>query len=362
MTVRKPVSKPVAPTKKAAPVKRTAPVKKVAPRKVGVATVKKEKSVQEPTSHASAGHAYVPSPLIAEMYVPRKINGVWDAEVARKARQYNKSVLLMGPTGSGKTLFGHAFASLEQIPYYSLPCDVSLDTTALMGKYVPTDVPGKFRWQDGPVTTLWRGPCGLGGDCDDPECVAGVLNISEVNFMTPKIAAAIFSALDDRRSLMLLAHEGEIVTAHRGLLVIADMNPNYRGTQDLNVAFKNRWAVKVNWDYDTSVEESLVKSPTLREIARKVRAMVGVEVNTPVSTNMMIEFENFAKDADLGLDFAIGNFVCAFDADEQKSVFDLFDISKQNLERDFKFQAKSSTEDEDIEDFEDEDFVFEIEV
>lgn len=331
------------------------PAKKTAARKVAV----KKKPAVKATSNKTGQevsvmlHSYIPSPDIAKKYVGRKIHGVWDATVADIASAEQRNILLKGDTGAGKTLFGEAYASHKVRPYYSLPCDVSIDPSALFGRMQPTDVPGKFKWQDGPVTDIVRGPCGLGDKCEDPHCFAGVLNISEINFMTPKIAASMYPLLDGRRYIPLLGHEGEVVRAHKGLVIIADMNPNYRGTMELNAAFKNRFDFKIDWGYSKEVEEQLVKFPTLRDMAWKMRDLD--EIVTPVSTNMLMEFEEFATHPALSLDFAIHNFLGAFEAEEVRPVNNVFTLERVNLEKDIRFFKRSSSsasqpvKDEDLE-------------
>lgn len=286
-------------------------------------------------------NAYVPSPDVAARYVGRKVHGgVWDAIVLRRARETKRNVLLMGDTGSGKTMLGEAFASKEGVLYYSVPCDVSIDPTALFGKMQMTDQAGVFEWQDGPVTEVVRR--------------GGVLNISEINFMPPKIAASLYPLLDGRRYIPLLGHKGEVVRAHDDLLIIADMNPGYRGTLELNAAFKNRFDIKIPWGYDDAVEAKLVPLPTLLGVAKKIRAMVGTEIATPVSTNMLMEFADFAQDGVFGLEFAIGNFVAAFESDEQDAVKKVFDLEKPVLAREvtLALSASSADEDEDIVEYE----------
>ena len=277
--------------------------------------------------------AYIPDESIAKRYVGRQVHGVWDFDIAKNAMANKRNILLMGDTGSGKTMFGEAFAAKEQLLYYSLPCDVSIDPSALFGKMQATDVAGQFRWQDGPVTQLAR--------------AGGVLNISEVNMMTPKIAASMYPLLDSRRYIPLLGHEGEVVRAHPRLLIIADMNPNYRGTMELNAAFKNRFPLKIMWGYDDRVEKKLIGMPSLIDLARRIRAQVGVDIITPVSTNMLMEFEKFATDKDFGLDFAIGNFVNAFQSDEQKPVNDVLVLVRGHLQRDLAILLGEASADED---------------
>lgn len=260
--------------------------------------------------------ATVPDEEIGSAYVSRKlVGGRKDIELLDYAQQTRKNVLLKGPTGSGKTAVGRAFAALTRQLYYSLPCDISIDPTALFGKMMPREG-GGFEWVDGPVTALARH--------------GGVLNISEVNFMSPKIAASLYPLLDSRRQLTLLGNKGEVIEAHDRLLIIADMNPNYRGTQQLNAAFLNRFPLKVQWDYDPKVEASLVESASLAELAKKLRA--SNEVRTPVSTNMLMEFVDIG--CDLGYEFAAANFLESFEPTEVPAIQNLMKLQRQELESD----------------------------
>jgi MoxR-like ATPase len=231
---------------------------------------------------------------------------------------------------------------------------VSIDPSSLFGRRQPSSKPGVFPWVDGPVTWIVRN--------------GGVLNISEINFMTPKIAASLYPLLDGRRYIPLLGHEGEVVRAHIGtaatsadgsprpcwcdltarecnkrrVLIIADMNPNYRGTMELNAAFKNRFEFKIPWNYDSEVEEKLIHFPTMRKIAGRLRELAGTDIMTPVSTNMMMEFEQFSMSPNLSLEFAVANFVSAFLPDEQNSVQNVFDLNKTDLSGDIAYFIKQS--------------------
>ena len=297
-----------------------------------MATGRQRTVVRRPSVIVDSTKAYVPPPAIGSSYVGRKVHGVPDMVLLDVARAQKKNVLLMGHTGAGKTLLGEAYASRRKLFYYSVPCDVSIDPTSLFGKMSPTETPGKFRWVDGPVTRLARS--------------GGVLNISEINFMTPKIAASLYSLLDGRRYLTLLGKDGEIVRAHENLLIIADMNPEYRGTMELNAAFKNRFAIRVQWDYNNEVEQRLVKSATLRQVAEKLRQKVGKEISTPVSTNMLMELETLAQTPKIGLAFALENFVAAFVPDEREAVRNIVELNGRAIEGEIGEDAEFYTTDD----------------
>lgn len=343
------------------------------PRQVEVEEIEEEEFEEaEQDEEVIETDAYVPDPEIGNRYVSRKVHGLYDMELLTYALENKKNVLLFGDTGAGKTMLGEAYAAKAEMLYYSLPCDVSIDPSALFGKIVPTDE-GGFEWVDGPVTQLVR--------------YGGVLNISEINFMPPRIAAALYPLLDSRRYLPLLAHRGEVIRPHQPncwcdlpddeceaqwLLIIADMNPQYRGTQDLNAAFKNRFPIKVPWGYDDKVEKTLVGNPALLRFANQLRGKVGSEIRTPVATNMLIEFEE--HESALSLEFASENFLAAFDVSERGAVKQVYDTHKGNIAQHYEQErakrdaanaknrmrsAVESASDED--EYADDEFVFEQE-
>jgi hypothetical protein len=288
-------------------------------------------------------HSFVPDPSYAKRYKNRKVHGIADFDLMDYCMKNRKNLLMRGDTGAGKTMMPMAYAAKNGIPYYSIPCDVAIDTTSLFGKMMPTDVVGKFEWTDGPVTELVRH--------------GGILNISEVNFMPPKISAALYQLLDGRRSLTLLQHKGEVIKAHPRLLIVADMNPKYRGTVELNVAFANRWNVKVDWGYDSQVESSLVSSPALLKIVQQIRK--NDQVKTPVGTNAMEEFMQLAPD--LGYDFAVQNFVGIFDTTERDAIFKVFQVNEMALKKDIATVKASKLPDDEMEEMDADEEWFEVE-
>lgn len=298
------------------PIKVVRPVNKNRP----AAAVNTEEEVQDAVplevdaeENSSNRHAFIPDQNYAGKYVHRKVNGIADFDLLDYCLREGINLLLMGDTGAGKTMLPMAYAAEKKIPYYTVPCDVSIDPTALFGKMMPTDKLGEFEWVDGPVTELVR--------------YGGILNISEVNFMPAKIAASLYSLLDHRRSIQLLGHKGEHVTAHSDLLIVADMNPKYRGTMDLNLALANRFGVKVVWNYDPAVEDKLVPSKALLDIVRKIRKEANIR--TPIGTNMMIDFVSIA--VALGMKFATANFVNSFAESERDVASKILDAASVNI-------------------------------
>lgn len=261
--------------------------------------------------------ASVPDKKIVDEYVSRTIDGVEDYEIFEYAHENNMNVLIEGPTGPGKTTAVMAYAAKNDHAFYAVPSNVGVEPSQLFGKFIP-DGEGGFVWQDGPVTDLVRH--------------GGVLLINEVNFIPPRVATVMFGLLDRRREITLLDHKSEVVKAHEDLLVVADMNPDYSGTQQLNQAFRNRFGIQLHWGYDNEVEAQLVKSEHMLKVANLIRQEVADgTLFTPVSTNMLQEFERVAQ---FNFDFAVTNFVTHFLPDERPAVKVIISTFEENIKED----------------------------
>lgn len=258
----------------------------------------------------------VPEPEVAERYVNRTISGkLSDFDVFDFARNSKANVLLEGPTGPGKTTAIKAYASARRLPFFRVPSSVSTDPSQFFGKYVP-DGKGGFRWEDGPVTKMCK--------------TGGVLLINEINFLPARVASVLFGLLDSSREVVLLDHENEVVKAVDGLVIFADMNPDYEGTRVLNAALRNRFSIQLDWGYDPTVEESLIVSPALREMLGQLRTAAAQGAYfTPISTNMGMEFVKHCEG--LGFDFATTMFVNHFTVDEREAVRKVIEAHSERI-------------------------------
>lgn len=264
--------------------------------------------------------AKVPPRSFHDDYVSRDVlPGTSDFEVFDYAHTTSTNVLIEGPTGPGKTSAVMAWAAKNDLPFYAVPSNQGVEPSQLFGKFIPSP-DGGFEWQDGPVTDLVRH--------------GGVLLINEINFVPERIATVLFSLLDKRRQIALLDHRAEVIDAAPGLLIVADMNPDYEGTRPLNKALRNRFGIQLFWDYDPQVEAALISSSALLDLARNLRKESRESnIDTPLSTNMLMEFETIAK-GPLGLDFAIENLVNHFTAEERVPVRNVFTVNVRELKRD----------------------------
>jgi MoxR-like ATPase len=235
------------------------------------------------------------------------------------------NVLLQGDAGTGKTTSAMAYASKRKMNFFAIPSNNAIDFTQLVGGLFP-DENGKLKWIDGAVTKIVR--------------EGGLLLINELNNAPKNLSQYLMSLLDDRRCITLMSHDNEVITAHPDLLVVADMNPNYRGTQLLNEAWKDRFEIKLNYDYDNKIEKQIITSVSLLELANGMRSTLRVNdasnpstiFETPVSTRILKTFEKLAKG--LSYDFASDVFVNNFSDDERPAVRMLLEGNDYNIKSD----------------------------
>ena len=258
----------------------------------------------------------VPDPKWANEYVNRKIDGVLDWDIFDYALANQKNVLIEGGAGSGKTISVQSYASARGMRYFNVSSNNGIDPSQLFGRWIPNPSGIGYVWQDGAVTQLFR--------------YGGVLLINEVNFLPARVSTVLFSAFDYRREIQLLENGGEVIKAHPNLLIVADMNKGYKGTQELNQAFSDRFHVKMEFNYDKAIELKVVKNKALLVLADQLRAQYDIEeLSTPISTRGLVAFIDNAKA--FGIDFAITSYVNGFDKDERGGVRLACDTHKFNI-------------------------------
>jgi MoxR-like ATPase len=150
----------------------------------------------------------------------------------------------------------------------------------------------------------------------------GVALFDEVNMAHPRITSAWHQLLAVTRR-MSVPENGETIKAGEGgigapqpTLFGAAYNPHYQGTVRLNEALYNRFAIQLDWDYDRAVEQQLVDSTRLLDLAENIRSLS--EIRTPVSTNSLMEFERHVDR--FGMPLSMRLFVNRFAPEERGPV------------------------------------------
>lgn len=270
----------------------------------------------------------IPASRYIDKYAMRLFNrdskgvGWSDLSVLLYALKAHLNVLMSGDTGAGKTMCVFAFGAEQQAPVVTVACNGGADPSTFWGQFRKLS-DGSIEFIESSITRVIR--------------YGGILYLDEVNFLHPRIAAILHGLLDGRRTVVIPELGNEAITAHPDLLVVAAYNPDYQGTRPLNEAFKNRFTIQLDFEYERYIEEQVV-SPVdgvditpLLELADRLRGSYKEGVlSTPVSTNMLMDFLTIGTTFDY--DFAVMNFVNHFHADERPAIRNNFEMESVVLQ------------------------------
>ena len=167
--------------------------------------------------------AFIPGPSAKLIDTKSTVENL--TKLARSVRM-GENVLLVGPTGAGKTAMIKYMAHLTQNGLRRINLSDMTDITEIIGGYKPNEQ-GRPEWQDGIVVEAMK--------------KGQWLLLDEVNLADPAILERLNSLLDDDRSLVLSEKNNEIVKAHENFRAFATMNPaSYAGRKKLSAAMMNR--------------------------------------------------------------------------------------------------------------------------
>lgn len=250
-------------------------------------------------------------------YYPRKLFGkTTDIKVIEEALDRGDDVLLIGPTGSGKTALVRYYCAKHQKPYCRVSLNGGCTAEDLIGHYILKD--HQTVWADGILTKA----CKYGWN----------IVLDEINAAPPDVLFLLNSLLDEERILILLSKDGEVVEPHPDFRFIATCNPSeqgYAGTNEMNEALLDRFETTVYLDYSEEVENNILKSHNFdsrttdaikKFVFRIRRGYREAELSTPFSTRMLINLIRMYKNKQVPL------LLNRFKRSEQNYVNDLLDI------------------------------------
>ena len=275
---------------------------------------------------------FVPTLESTSHYIPRTLaGGVTEDQMYDFALENKMNVLIEGDAGTGKTTSFMNWCAKRHMNFFAIPSNSALDFTQLIGGLFP-DADGKLKWIDGAVTQIVR--------------EGGGLLINELNNAHKSLAQYLMSLGDDRRSITLMSHDNEVIKAHKDFILVADQNPNYRNTQLLNEAWKDRFEIKVRYNYDPQLEKQFIRSGSLLELAQGMRSTSqrddyssdrGTIFETPVSPRILKTFERLATG--LSYEFACDVFVNNFTDEERPAVKMLLEGMSYNIKEELGLES-----------------------
>lgn len=202
-------------------------------------------------------------------------------EVFRHAWAARLSLMVKGPTGSGKTRFIQYMAEQLGLNLVTVSCNEDTSATDLLGRHLL--VGGETRWVDGPVTRAARS--------------GSLLYLDEIAEARADALVVIHSLTDHRRELYL-DRTGETIHPPGSFMLIVSYNPGYqRSLREMKPSTRQRF-VALNFNYPTEeveiqivMEEGVVDRSAARRlvaIGRKIRNLNELSLLESASTRLLI--------------------------------------------------------------------------
>lgn len=211
------------------------------------------------------------------------------------------NVMLVGPTGCGKTYLAKQTAQALDLPFASVSCSEGMSESNLMGRLLPINGSG-FQYIQTPFIDIYEN--------------GGLFLMDEMDACDHNVLFALNQALENGGFSNDLRHEKPHVKRHDNANIMAACNTFGRGGDSqylrnrLDAATIERFkSAIIQMDYDNSLEKQLVESDILEwgEELRKVCAHHGIE--QPVSTRSLIkmtkEFDSGEKIKNITKDFFV---------------------------------------------------------
>lgn len=234
-------------------------------------------------------------------YFTRKFNGLTDAQIAEHCQQHQKTLLITGPAGTGKTSFAHHFAATKGLPFVVIEGTRQIDETKVHGRFMPTGIGNGVAWKDSQFLTAIQQPA--------------VILINELSRMPAKAADLFLRVLNERE--LIVDQLNKVVKVHPDCLFIVDQNTGvgYAVTKQ-DVALLDRMQPKLEFDYDINIERSFIPSEALLQFAHAIReaAQTTDQFTTPMSPRILLDFVSNAKHLNLG--FAVTSLLNNFPKDD----------------------------------------------
>ena len=205
-----------------------------------------------------------------------------EVEVFEHCEKQHLSVLLKGPTGTGKSRFIEFMAHQLKKELITISCHEETSATDLIGRYIIKGA--ETIWLDGPLTIAVK--------------TGAILYLDEIAEARPDIIVAIHSLTDHRRELFI-DKLGKTIKAHDDFMLVASFNPGYqKGFKELKPSTKQRF-VALSFDYPESKSEiDILTSETkvtetdakkLVNIANKIRNLTELGLTETVSTRLLVD-------------------------------------------------------------------------
>lgn len=190
-------------------------------------------------------------------------------------------VILVGPTGSGKTRLVEHMAWRLTRPLYTVACHSDLSANDLIGRYI---IKGEeVEWIDGPLLMALKS--------------GGIAYLDEI-VEARKDVTVVIHPLTDHRRYMVVEKLGRMYKASENFMLVMSYNPNYQSIlKELKPSTRQRFiAINLEWpeqelevkivEKETGVETEIAEK--LVKAAAKIRNLVHQGLEEGVSTRELV--------------------------------------------------------------------------
>jgi nitric oxide reductase NorQ protein len=201
--------------------------------------------------------------------------------VFRACLEQKLPVLLVGPTGCGKTRFVQALAAQYERNLIQVACNEDTSGADLVGRFLlkgPETV-----WQDGPITRAVR--------------EGAILYLDEIAEAREDVTVLIHPLADFRRELFI-DRTNECIQAHPDFLLVASFNPGYQASfKELKPSTRQRFVTIPFHFPNEELEASIIAQETgclkahsqkLAKVAARIRQANELDLRESVSTRLLV--------------------------------------------------------------------------
>lgn len=205
-----------------------------------------------------------------------------EAELFVAAWRAGLPVMLLGPTGCGKTRFVEAMAEQLDRPMFTVSCHEDLTAADLIGRYVLEG--DQTVWVDGPLTRAMR--------------TGGICYLDEIVEARQDTTVVLHSVADHRRELFIDRRGGERLRAESGFGLVVSYNPGYQSVlKDLKASTRQRM-VSIRFDFPPAELEEVivigeshvdpVHARNLVKLGQALRRLHGADLKEAASTRALV--------------------------------------------------------------------------
>lgn len=221
-----------------------------------------------------------------------------------------KPVMLIGPTGCGKSYLVEQVAEALDLPFYAINCSMGMSESKLTGLLLPS---GEYIATDF-IRAFEEG---------------GVFLLDEIDAADPNVLLIMNTAIASGQMPLPLRKDAPVAQKHEDFTLVAAANTHgtgasrmFVGRNKLDDATLDRFRVgQMSLDYDRDLETQLVPDASWRERVWLIREKAAdAELRRSISTRFLADGYDMISRAGWSPDKVIARLIEGWSADERSKV------------------------------------------